>query len=77
MNTYALKFREKGEKEYKSILIQAKDVVEMREKFDKFVEEDMYDVDRRTISWAGNSIPFMTPNGRHAIVIDANLDDLT
>jgi len=77
MNIYALKFREKGEKTYKSILIQAKDAVELKEKFDKFIEEEIYDVDKRMVSWAGGTIPFMQPNDRTGTVIYANLDELT
>ena len=74
MFVYALKFREKGEKKYKTVFIQAKDINEMDVKFEKFLEEDFYDVDRRTISWAGGSIPFMSYNGVE--VIDANLDEI-
>lgn len=78
MFIYALKFREKGEKTYKSILIHAKDVAEMRTKFDKFIKDDMgYDVDKRTISWAGNSIPFMALNYNDPTVIYGDLDELT
>lgn len=74
MNIYALKFREKGEKEYKTVLIPAKDDVELKEKFDKFLEDYEYDIDKRTISWAGGSVPFMTTNSGPEVIY-ANLDE--
>lgn len=74
MFVYAVKFREKGEKDYKTVLIHAKDHTELDLKFKQFVEEDLYDVDRRTVSWAGGSVPFSTSD--RPVVIYANLDEL-
>jgi len=74
MKLYATKFREKGDKEYKTVLIMAKDFDEYREKFADFLKVGEYDVDKRTISWAGNSVPFMS-EGR-AEVLCTNLDEV-
>jgi hypothetical protein len=52
---YALKFREKGKKLYRSVLIQAKDNQELTKKFNEFLDNDIYDVDKRTVSWAGGN----------------------
>jgi hypothetical protein len=77
MNIYAVKFREKGEKAYKTVLILAKDENELGDNLKRFFNQDIYDVDKRTISWAGNSIPFMSLTSGRATVIYADLDEIT
>lgn len=63
MNLYALKFREKGEKKYQSALIMAKDDDELNVSVQKLYKDEGLDIDKRTVTWTGSSIPFMMNNG--------------
>lgn len=78
MLLYATKFREKGEKEYKTVFIMAKDYNDYKEKFQEFLKQDgeYYKdmIDKRTISWAGGSVPFMSLNRPE--VIHCNIDEV-
>jgi len=72
---YATKFREKGEKKYKTCFIVAKDYEEYREGLLDFLKDEAYDVDKRTLQCAGGSVPFMT--GTRPEVIDVDLDEVS
>lgn len=75
MNIYAYKFREKGKKDYVSVLLAADTAVQANHKFESEVMTDLgYDIDRRTISWAGSTVPFMS--GNRPEFVYANLDDI-
>lgn len=72
---YAVKFKEKGNKEQViSVLFEAQSEKEFSGKLKRFFEDEAYDVDKRTISWSGNSVPLSRNN---ALVIYADLDELT
>lgn len=72
---FALKFREKGSKTYRTVFIHAQDQDHCGRKFHEEVLEDLgLDVDKRTISWAGGSIPFMHTGGVETIY--TNLDEI-
>ncbi len=77
MNIYGIKFREKGETNYITILIPALSEIDLKQKFDKWLVDEgkWYDIDRRTISWSGDSIPLSSRG--EPFVIATNLDGLT
>jgi hypothetical protein len=70
IKTYALKFREKGSKEYKTVLIMTADDAELNNKFEVFALKGDYNIDHRTVSWAGNSIPFLTKDKPTVVYVD-------
>jgi len=73
MNLYAIKFREKGEREYRTVLIMATGHADLKTKWDDMLadQDNPYDVDLRTVSWAGGSVPLS--NGQ-PVVLYTNLD---
>ena len=76
MQLYAFKFREKGSKTYLSVVIAAENDKDFSKKSEQFIYADHgYDIDRRTLSWTGPSIPLTNKN--EALVIYGDLDDLT
>lgn len=75
MKVYGLKYREKGNKNYISVLFLCQDEQQLKVDFEKYIDENFIDLDRRTVSWTGNSIPLLTQGS--PLQIDANLDTLT
>lgn len=70
MKLYALKFKEKGQTQYLSVLIMAKDDDDMRLQWKEFLKDDSYNIDKRTVTWAGNSIPFGVYGKPEVLVVD-------
>jgi len=72
---HAIRFREKGHDTYQTALILAKDEIEATDIFHtKIVPDDAYDIDMRTLSWAGTTIPWM--GGRDHFVLDFDLNKI-
>lgn len=76
LNQYGIKFKEKGKKKpYISIIFSAKDQTDLNDQLEIFLKQEDYNIDRRTISWAGGSVPLN--RGCGPLMIYANLDDFT
>jgi hypothetical protein len=71
---FGIKFREKGSSEVLSYIVVASSEAEAFDKFTKEVlNDDGYDVDKRTITWGGSSIPLSHSEG---IILYNNLDKI-
>lgn len=76
MNIYGIKFREKASSIYISVLIQADSEEEASKKFyESICKDDFYDVDKKTISWTGASIPLSSRG--EPLILYTNLDGAT
>ncbi|HBI01193.1 MAG TPA: hypothetical protein DDY18_06170 [Flavobacterium sp.] len=76
MQIYAIKFRNKGEKVYTSALFTARTHQSFSKKLKKFLGTDNgMEVDRRTISWSGGSIPLGST--QKPLLIYTDLDSVT
>jgi hypothetical protein len=74
MNVYAIKFKEKKfwnpEGKFTTVLVLAKTETECWVLFDKnYVDDDGYDVDLRTVTWAGDTIPLILSGANQTAVI--------
>lgn len=76
MNIYAIKFREKDSKEYLSAIFQAIDATDLNLQVENFIKNGDFDIDRRTISWTGGSIPLHSDFSK-PLIIYTNLDNHT
>lgn len=76
---YSIKFRERGSKDYLSAIIMADDEQQAAKIFDENIVNSKnwngYDVDKRTISWAGGSLPLAFDT--ECLVLAVNLDTIT
>lgn len=76
MQIYAIKFRNKGERVYTSALFTATTRASFQKKLKKFLGTyEGSEVDRRTISWSGGSIPLGST--QEPLLIYTDLDNVT
>lgn len=73
---YAVKFREKGEKQIISALFEVKSATDFQNQMNDFINKGDFDIDKRTISWSGNSVPLKGPT-RSPLIIYSDLDETT
>lgn len=72
---FAIKYREKGEKQYYSAVFAAKGLEHAQNKVEKWLNSDDGDlVDKRTLTWAGGSVP-LTSFEDEFFFIPTNLDE--
>ncbi len=75
---YGFKFREKGSKEKKSVIILADSETEAVTRFwEEVAKDEWLDIDKRTVTWDGESVPLGSFNDGLLYLHGINLDDLT
>jgi len=56
MKLFAIKFRYLGDMGYNSAIFQARNLDSAQNKIRRFLKQED-DIDKRTVSWAGSSVP--------------------
>lgn len=76
MDIYGIKFKRKGESQVISALFTAQSMTSFRKKLAKYLKtKDGQDIDKRTITWSGDTIPLGRTDG--PVMIYQDLDGLT
>lgn len=59
---YGIEFREKSSKKLLSAIFNAESDTAASTRFKEWAEDSEYDVDFRTVKWAGSAVPLGMPN---------------